>query len=83
MTSTRPHPLGGARFTARPVGLAVLLAAVAWLLSIADTLIHTRDSWTSVVPWGLTLSALCVLILMFTAWMGRSMVYGHRVGVAE
>jgi signal transduction histidine kinase len=34
MTSTRPHPLGGARFTARPVGLVMLLAAIAWLLSI-------------------------------------------------
>jgi uncharacterized membrane protein len=34
-----------------------------------------------VVPWGLTLSALVVLILLFAGWMGWSMVYRHRVGV--
>src|SRR5258706_179040 len=42
---------------------------------------RTPDAWTSVVPWGLTLSALVVLILLFTGWMGWSMVYRHRVGV--
>jgi uncharacterized membrane protein len=45
--------------------------------------VHSRDAWTSVVPWGLALSAATVLILMFTAWMGRSLVYRHGVGVAE
>jgi uncharacterized membrane protein len=29
------------------------------------------------------LSAATVLVLLFTAWMGRALVYGHRVGVAE
>ena len=53
------------------------------ILATLNMFVHSRDAWTSVVPWGLTLSALCVLILMFTAWMGRSMVYRHRVGVAE
>jgi uncharacterized membrane protein len=60
------------------IGNVVLL-----ILATLNMFVHSRDTWTSVVPWGLTLSALCVLILMFTAWMGRSMVYGHRVGVAE
>jgi uncharacterized membrane protein len=60
------------------IGNVVLL-----ILATLNMFVHSRDAWTSVVPWGLTLSALCVLILMFTAWMGRSMVYGHRVGVAE
>ena len=36
---------------------------------------------TSVVPWGLVLSAAVVLILLFTGWMGWSMVYRHGVGV--
>jgi uncharacterized membrane protein len=45
--------------------------------------IHSRDAWTSVMPWGLTLSALVVLILIFTVWMGQAMVYRERVGVAE
>jgi uncharacterized membrane protein len=60
------------------VGNVVLL-----ILATLNMFVHSRDAWTSVVPWGLTLSALCVLILMFTVWMGRSIVYRHRVGVAE
>ncbi|HEY5206066.1 MAG TPA: DUF2231 domain-containing protein [Roseiarcus sp.] len=60
------------------IGNVVLLA-----LATLNMFVHSRDAWTSVVPWGLTLSVLCVLILLFTTWMGRSMVYRHRVGVAE
>jgi uncharacterized membrane protein len=56
---------------------------VVLVLAALNMFVHSRDAWTSVVPWGLTLSAATVLILLFTAWMGRSMVYGHRVGVAE
>jgi uncharacterized membrane protein len=44
-------------------------------------LVHTRDAWTSVFPWGLVLSAAVVLILLFTGWMGWSMVYRRGVGV--
>ena len=54
--------------------------AVALVLATLNMLVHTHDAWTSVVPWGLTLSALVVLILLFTSWMGWSMVYRHRVG---
>jgi len=45
-------------------------------------LIHTRDAWTSVVPWGLALSTITVLILLFTGWMGWTMVYRNHVGIA-
>jgi uncharacterized membrane protein len=45
--------------------------------------VHTRDAWTSVVPWGLVLSAIVVLILLVTGWLGWAMVYRHHVGVAE
>jgi uncharacterized membrane protein len=55
--------------------------AVALVLATLNMLVHTRDAWTSVVPWGLALSALVVLILLFTGWMGWSMVYRYRVGV--
>lgn len=51
------------------------------VLSIFNVLIHTRDAYTSVVPTGLTLSAIVVLILLVTGWNGWSMVYRHRVGV--
>jgi uncharacterized membrane protein len=56
---------------------------VVLILATLNMLIHTRDGWTSVVPWGLALSAAVVLILLFTGWMGWSMVYRHGVGVAE
>jgi uncharacterized membrane protein len=63
-----PHAIGN---------IAVLV------LATINMFVHTRDAWTSVVPWGLTLSAVVVLILLFTGWMGWSMVYRHGVGVAE
>lgn len=55
--------------------------AVALVLATLNMLVHTRDAWTSVAPWGLVLSAAVVLILLFTGWMGWSMVYRHGVGV--
>ncbi len=63
-----PHMLGN---------LAVLVIA------LFNTLLHTRDAWTSVVPTGLILSLVVVLILPFTGWLGWSMVYRHRVGVLQ
>jgi uncharacterized membrane protein len=53
------------------------------ILATLNMFVHSRDTWTSVVPWGLALSAVTVLILIFTIWMGRSMVYRHRVEAAE
>ncbi|MRI57490.1 DUF2231 domain-containing protein [Methylobacterium sp. DB1607] len=55
---------------------------VALGLAILNAFIHARDGWTAVVPWGLVLSATVVAILAFTGWMGWSMVYRYRVGVA-
>jgi len=46
----------------------------------ANMFVHSRDAWTSVVPWAFALSAATVLVLLFTPWMGRALVYGHRVG---
>jgi uncharacterized membrane protein len=51
------------------------------VLALFDTLVHTRDAWTSVVPVGLVLSLIIVLILPVTGWLGWSMVYRHGVGV--
>ena len=57
--------------------------AVALVLAIINAFIHSRDGYTSVVPTGLILSALTVLVLLVTGWMGWALVYRHRVGVAE
>jgi uncharacterized membrane protein len=55
--------------------------ALALVLAIINAFVHSRDAYTSVVPSGLILSALVVLILAVTAWMGGEMVYRHGVGV--
>ena len=44
-------------------------SVVALILATFDMLVHTRDTWTSVVPWGLVLSAAIVLVLILTGLM--------------
>jgi uncharacterized membrane protein len=56
---------------------------VVLLLALLNTLVHTRDAWTSVVPTGLILSAVVVLIMLVTGWLGWSMVYRHGVGAVR
>jgi uncharacterized membrane protein len=55
--------------------------AVALGLAIANSFIHSRDAYSSVVPTGLILSALVVAILLVTGWHGGTMVFRHGVGV--
>ena len=37
----------------------------------------------AVLPWGLVLSLIIVLLLLYNGWRGWEMVYRHRVGVEE
>ncbi|MBV9741992.1 MAG: DUF2231 domain-containing protein [Hyphomicrobiales bacterium] len=67
----------------RPAWPHVLGNVVVLVLSFINALVHSRDAWTSVVPTGLILSGVTVLVLLFTGWMGWSLVYRHRVGIAE
>ena len=55
---------------------------LAVLLSLLNAFVHSRDGYTAVVPTGLTLSALVVAILLFTAWADRALVSRRRVGVS-
>ena len=55
---------------------------VVLVLALFNSFVHSRDAWTSVVPTGLMLSAITVLVMLFTGWLGWTMVYRHRVGVA-
>jgi uncharacterized membrane protein len=57
--------------------------AVVLVLAFFNNLVHAADGWTSVVPWGLTLSALTVLVMLVTGWLGASLVHVHRVGVRD
>lgn len=42
------------------------------LLAFVNNLVHAADGWTAVMPWGLTLSALTVLVMLLVAWLGAS-----------
>jgi uncharacterized membrane protein len=64
----------------RPAWLHMIGNLAALLLALLNTLVHTRDAWTSVVPAGLILSVVVVLILCFTTWLGRTMVYRYAIG---
>lgn len=56
--------------------VVVLIEAYNWYVRIA----HGGDA---VLPKGIILSAVVVLILLYTGWVGWEMVYRHRVGVAD
>jgi uncharacterized membrane protein len=57
-------------------------SVVVLLLAFVNSLVHARDGWTGVVPEGLILSAVTVIVMMVSDWLGRAMVYRHGVGVS-
>jgi uncharacterized membrane protein len=52
----------------RPTLLYAIGMIVALILATINMLIHTRDAWTSVVPWGVVLSAIVVVIALAAGW---------------
>jgi uncharacterized membrane protein len=56
----------------RPAWPAVLGGIVVLLLAALNSFVHTADGWTAIMPWGLTLSALTVLAMLVTGWLGRA-----------
>src|SRR5690349_14845318 len=56
---------------------------LAIILAIVNAFVHSRDGYTAIVPTGLTLSFIVVCVLSFTGWIGKTMIYRHRVGVAN
>ena len=63
-----------------PVWPYVLGNILVLLLALLNTLIHTHDAWTSVMPWGLALSILTVILILATGWMGWWTIDRYRVG---
>ena len=61
---SRPHPV-------LPLVLGGLVTLV---LAAVNNMVHSRDAWTSVVPYGLLLSALTVVVMIVTAWLGAPRV---------
>lgn len=54
---------------------AVAVAGVSLMLRMA------QGAEAAVLPWGLTLSIVVALTLLFTGWKGGELVFRHRVGV--
>ena len=52
------------------------------LLSVANFVVHLREGDEAVAGAGIILSAIVVLLLLFTGWMGGHMVYRHGVAVS-
>ena len=75
--------LVGRRYATAPVPAAVYAIGILIVMVIAtfNMLIHTRDAWTSVVPWGITLSAITVVVLIFTTVIGWMSLYRRSVVV--
>jgi len=50
-----------------PHALGTLVVLV---LAVLNSMVHSRDAWTSVVPLGLILSAATVAVILATVWFG-------------
>lgn len=59
----------------RPSFLAVGGGIVVMLLATINSLVHTSDGWTAVMPFGLALSVLTLLAMIVTAWLGYRRQY--------
>jgi uncharacterized membrane protein len=75
--------LVGRRYTMAPVpGWAYAIGiVVVMVLATFNMLIHTRDAWTSVMPWGLALSVITVILLIFTTVIGWIALYRRSLVV--
>lgn len=65
----------------RPGWPLVIGGLLVLILAFLDNLVHSRDAWTSVVPWGLALSAATVAVMLITAWLGSARASTRGVGV--
>ncbi|WP_211248102.1 DUF2231 domain-containing protein [Sphingomonas astaxanthinifaciens] len=72
--------LGDRRVRSGAAKLHGLINITVFVIQIFNSFVHARDGWTSVVPTGLTLSAIAVLLLAVSGWLGGTLVYKQGVG---
>jgi uncharacterized membrane protein len=71
----------------RPTRLFAVGMLVALTVATFNAFVHTRDAWTSVVPWGLALSVIVVVVALVAGLSTRETVRetfetpGSRKGV--
>ena len=56
---------------------------IAVLIELYNFYLRYEQGSAAIIPTGAALSALVVLILLFTGWKGWNLVYRHGVGVAD
>jgi uncharacterized membrane protein len=57
---------------------------VAVVLALANWYIRYRSGAAAgVFAWGIWISLITVLLLLFNGWKGWELVYRHRVGIIE
>jgi uncharacterized membrane protein len=66
-----------------PVWPVVIGYIVALLLATLNMFVHTRDAWTSVMPWGLVLSAVVAVILLVAGGFWRATRLRYVVPATE
>jgi uncharacterized membrane protein len=59
------------------------LAGGAALLSLVNVFVHTRDAWTSVVPTGISLSAIVAILLLVAGLRGWRVTENRTVERGE
>jgi len=57
--------------------VAVVLALINWYFRFST------GAGAGVLPWGVLISLITVLLLLFNGWKGWEMVYRHHVGVSD
>ena len=53
------------------------------VLSIVNVFIHSRDAWTSVVPQGIAISAICAILLIVMSFSGWSVTAARAPSKGE
>ena len=67
----------------RPSWIYLLGIVIALGLAFVNSLVHSRDAWTSVVPQGLALSAATVVVIIVTGLANRNRGYRNAIEVIE
>lgn len=57
-----------------PLAIGCVIVLV---VALFNNFVHSRDAWTSVVPTGLTLSAVTVVLMLIVAWFGFARSVTH------
>lgn len=63
------------RYGVKPAWPYAIGNLIVLILAFFNNLVHAGDGWTAVVPYGLILSAVTVVVLAITGWLGWSAAY--------